>query len=328
MKYYKVVTYDLKSLGLRKNPTIMTFPTGKWVYEPNPTYDKGGYGGTGGIWVANGLSQGKGLLRYMIKKSIKENNPYYAKCRLFEVEIGNVLYQNSYRTKTDRVKLVKELTPINEDSDNDKYYNILCADGVTRKSKIPGKYAGYKPGKIFGTLDCKSGKRMNKKNRVFFHSMSDAIKNGYRPCKNCKPMNNNDFKNLKHIIPYKDLMDFYNRDKKNESVDFNDFDIEESDKTLYNLISSNAIYGKAFIIKYNRYDKNEISLITDTLESFNLTTKKRSLSLNDYIFIRLVPTFRLSYGRYVSCERLKYYSALYDIETRKFIDLNKICKNY
>jgi hypothetical protein len=108
-KYYKVVTEDLKSLGLRKNPNIMTFPINKWVYEPHPTKGDGGYGGTGGIWVANGLSAGKGLIKYMKKKSYKENNPYYYRCRLFEVEIGDILYSNSYRTKTNKVKLLKEI---------------------------------------------------------------------------------------------------------------------------------------------------------------------------------------------------------------------------
>jgi hypothetical protein len=108
-KYYKVVTKDLKSLGLRNNPTIMDFPVGDWVYEPNPTEGPGGWGGTGGIWVANGLSQGKGLLKYMQKKALKENDEELKDCRLFEVEIGNVLYSNSYRSKVDAVKMIKEL---------------------------------------------------------------------------------------------------------------------------------------------------------------------------------------------------------------------------
>lgn len=108
-KYYKVVTNDLKSLGLRKNPTIMTFPINVWVYEPNPTRDQGGFGGTGGIWVANDLSNAKSLIKYLKKKSIKENSLKFNECRLFEVEIGEILYSNSYRTKTDKVKLVKEI---------------------------------------------------------------------------------------------------------------------------------------------------------------------------------------------------------------------------
>ncbi|MBI1782271.1 MAG: metal-binding protein [Sphingobacteriales bacterium] len=39
--------------------------------------------------------------------------------------------------------------------------------------------------KIYGTLHCKSGKRMKKENRVFFSSEKEAISNGYRPCGHC-----------------------------------------------------------------------------------------------------------------------------------------------
>lgn len=38
---------------------------------------------------------------------------------------------------------------------------------------------------IYGTLHCKSGKRMKINNRIFFSSQEEAIKNGYRPCGNC-----------------------------------------------------------------------------------------------------------------------------------------------
>ena len=54
-------------------------------------------------------------------------------------------------------------------------------------SEVKGRYAGWRPGKIFGRLDCKSGERMKKENRVFFHTWEDAIACGYRPCKNCRP---------------------------------------------------------------------------------------------------------------------------------------------
>ncbi|TDQ79816.1 Ada metal-binding domain-containing protein [Sphingobacterium yanglingense] len=40
--------------------------------------------------------------------------------------------------------------------------------------------------KIYGTLDCRSGKRMTRKNRVFFASEEEAKNNGYRPCGHCK----------------------------------------------------------------------------------------------------------------------------------------------
>lgn len=48
-------------------------------------------------------------------------------------------------------------------------------------------FAGYKRRKIFGTLKCKSGKRMQVKNRVFFSSVEEAIQCGYRPCARCLP---------------------------------------------------------------------------------------------------------------------------------------------
>ncbi len=39
--------------------------------------------------------------------------------------------------------------------------------------------------KIYSTLNCKSGKRLNLKNRVFFSSETEAIQQGYRPCGHC-----------------------------------------------------------------------------------------------------------------------------------------------
>jgi methylphosphotriester-DNA--protein-cysteine methyltransferase len=39
--------------------------------------------------------------------------------------------------------------------------------------------------KIYGTLQCKLGKRMLRTNRVFFSSEKEAIDSGYRPCAHC-----------------------------------------------------------------------------------------------------------------------------------------------
>lgn len=39
--------------------------------------------------------------------------------------------------------------------------------------------------KIYGTLNCRSGKRMKKENRVFFTSEEEAIQQGFRPCGHC-----------------------------------------------------------------------------------------------------------------------------------------------
>lgn len=69
-----------------------------------------------------------------------------------------------------------------------KLYKIL-KDGKIIESEQAGLYAGWKYGKIFGRLDCKSGMRMHKQNRVFFHTLEDAVKEGYRPCQKCRPIN-------------------------------------------------------------------------------------------------------------------------------------------
>lgn len=39
--------------------------------------------------------------------------------------------------------------------------------------------------KIYGVLQCASGKKMKKKNRIFFESEQEAVDNGYRPCGHC-----------------------------------------------------------------------------------------------------------------------------------------------
>jgi methylphosphotriester-DNA--protein-cysteine methyltransferase len=44
---------------------------------------------------------------------------------------------------------------------------------------------GNKQLKIYGKLNCKSGKRLKRNNRVFFVSEHAAIQNGYRPCGHC-----------------------------------------------------------------------------------------------------------------------------------------------
>jgi methylphosphotriester-DNA--protein-cysteine methyltransferase len=54
---------------------------------------------------------------------------------------------------------------------------------LIRQNKI--RFAGNEKLKIYGTLRCKSGKRMKKENRVFFISKKEAVKNHYRPCGHC-----------------------------------------------------------------------------------------------------------------------------------------------
>ena len=95
---YKVVTENNKSLGLRKNPNVMKFPVGKWVNDPNPIEGKQD---VGGIWCCEKLSSARTLKKYY------ENR--YGKARIYVSEIDKVLFQNSYRTKTNRIKLIKEI---------------------------------------------------------------------------------------------------------------------------------------------------------------------------------------------------------------------------
>jgi methylphosphotriester-DNA--protein-cysteine methyltransferase len=47
------------------------------------------------------------------------------------------------------------------------------------------RFAGNKALKIYGHLNCVSGKRMKKSNRVFFSSEREALKMGFRPCAKC-----------------------------------------------------------------------------------------------------------------------------------------------
>lgn len=47
------------------------------------------------------------------------------------------------------------------------------------------QFGGHFQFKIYGTLDCKSGKRMKRENRVFFKTKEEAQQNGYRPCGHC-----------------------------------------------------------------------------------------------------------------------------------------------
>jgi methylphosphotriester-DNA--protein-cysteine methyltransferase len=56
------------------------------------------------------------------------------------------------------------------------------------RNKIKQKeicFGGNKKLKIYGTLQCMSGKRMKRENRVFFATKKEALQNGYRPCGHC-----------------------------------------------------------------------------------------------------------------------------------------------
>jgi methylphosphotriester-DNA--protein-cysteine methyltransferase len=54
---------------------------------------------------------------------------------------------------------------------------------LIRKGKIG--FGGNRKLKIYGLLSCRSGKRLNKENRVFFVSEQEAVQHGFRPCGHC-----------------------------------------------------------------------------------------------------------------------------------------------
>jgi methylphosphotriester-DNA--protein-cysteine methyltransferase len=71
-------------------------------------------------------------------------------------------------------------------------YTLIGSDGKPFRSATPGTLGGYKPGKIYGRLDCPSALRAIAQggyvtHRVFFADEETAIAAGYRPCARCMP---------------------------------------------------------------------------------------------------------------------------------------------
>ena len=61
-------------------------------------------------------------------------------------------------------------------------------DKDTLRNKIKDlsiRFGGHAKLKIYGALDCASGKHMKRENRVFFASEQEAVENGFRPCGHC-----------------------------------------------------------------------------------------------------------------------------------------------
>jgi methylphosphotriester-DNA--protein-cysteine methyltransferase len=71
--------------------------------------------------------------------------------------------------------------------------------GLIRKGEI--SYGGYRKAKIYGTLHCRSGKRMKIENRVFFINEEEAIAEGYRPCAHCLPGQYKVWKSGQPVLP-------------------------------------------------------------------------------------------------------------------------------
>jgi proteasome lid subunit RPN8/RPN11 len=145
------------------------------------------------------------------KGAITDNKPMWPKFHYLVVSVihGKVHHAKVFRWNTPKRDFTEEPIEIVE-----KLYKIL-KDGTFIKSEIPGTYAAYSREKIFGRLDCKSGMKMKKENRVFFHSLEDAVREGYRPCKKCKPLSVEEFEQIRYLIPqYDTIEEFYNCDFK------------------------------------------------------------------------------------------------------------------
>jgi len=57
------------------------------------------------------------------------------------------------------------------------------------------RFGGNRKLKIYGTLACKSGKKMKRENRVFFYAEDEALAKDFRPCGHCMKVNYKQWKN-------------------------------------------------------------------------------------------------------------------------------------
>ncbi|HSV95066.1 MAG TPA: hypothetical protein VLH94_03795 [Spirochaetia bacterium] len=101
---YKIVTTELKSLGLRNNPNIMTFPIGEWVRLPDDQVTVGNthWSGWGGIWMALRRGSIPTYRNYMMEK-------YQIKTRAFLTAMDRPLFANNDRVKSQGVMLLEEI---------------------------------------------------------------------------------------------------------------------------------------------------------------------------------------------------------------------------
>jgi hypothetical protein len=98
---YKVTDIQNRSLGLRQNPNILTFPINEWLILPlDKTF--AGRGDWGGIWSALRRSGATTLRKYMLEK-------YDTETKIYLSAIYKPIYANSYRVKSQGIILLEEL---------------------------------------------------------------------------------------------------------------------------------------------------------------------------------------------------------------------------
>ncbi len=108
---YRVLTEDMRSLGLRNNPNIMTYKVGEWIMLPEDKIaadDKD----WGGIWVCRTPGSARGLMKYMMR--------YHGTLtRSFTAALKSPLLNSEsnwgYRMKTSGIYLMEEVKLISID---------------------------------------------------------------------------------------------------------------------------------------------------------------------------------------------------------------------
>lgn len=98
---YKVVTENMESLGLAKNPTILTYKEKEW-YSLDKNEVSKDKADSGGIWLARVPSGAYKVQQYMKEK-------HNQKTKVFKTAVKNILFVNDYRMKVQEVYLFEEI---------------------------------------------------------------------------------------------------------------------------------------------------------------------------------------------------------------------------
>lgn len=98
---YKVLTEDMKSLGLNKNLNIHQYPFNEWYFLPIEDIFPG-KDDFGGIWLCRTFGRAYKLAEYMLEK-------HDTNTRIFKGCLADILYFNDFRIKTKGIKLFDEI---------------------------------------------------------------------------------------------------------------------------------------------------------------------------------------------------------------------------
>lgn len=98
---YRVVTNDLKSLGLRNNPNIISYKINNWTFPVEKNVIEG-ISDKGGLWLARTPGTARQYQKYMLEKHSKET-------RVFKSLVGRILFANQDRIKTDKIFMFEEI---------------------------------------------------------------------------------------------------------------------------------------------------------------------------------------------------------------------------